>query len=435
MSTLRTNILCLTPDKASMRLFRIMGDRVSALWNAADYVCRQAFLAGTAVPGYTKLCEMFKEHEAYRALPTHIGQEVLKKLFEAWESFSALRERWQSGGLKDKPGMPRYRKNKDGTRPFDWIPVKSTNAYAVKSRHVALALPADLRQKGRLNIPYRGLRRYVGSMKSADMLFDAGRGRWYFKYRVEMADNQLKPWSREAAIDLGIRVAVSLSIDGVGPAFHYLGRDLLKDWDYWGRRLAEHMSELAHRPKGQRSSKKLRRMFSQRGKRWEHAWEALSARIVALLRTHKVGHLTIGWPKDIRRDKNYGKKWNGRIHNFWGFDKASKILEQHCARAGIQTSRVLEGKSSSTCPKCHSENVVRKPRHVLTCRDCGFKAHSDQAGSRNLLWMQNPQADFPNIPGPSRDGAEAAPKPETQRWNLHRWADASNPLGNERLAA
>ncbi|OGT89420.1 MAG: hypothetical protein A2514_15925 [Gammaproteobacteria bacterium RIFOXYD12_FULL_61_37] len=432
---MRTNILRLIPDKATERTLRLMGDRVSALWNAANYVRRQAFVAHAAMPGYAKLCEDFKEHEAYRALPTHMGQEVLKKLIEAWESCFALREKWQSGALKDKPGLPRYRKHKDGTRPNDWIPVKSTAAYAVGPRHVALTLPADLRKKGRLQIPCRGLRRYVGPMKSADLLFDAGRGRWYIKYRVERDDNRPKPWVREAALDLGVRVAVSLSINGVGPSFNFLGRDLLKDWDYWGRKLSEHMSELSHRPKNQQSSKKLRRMFSQRGKRWEHAWEALSARIVAQLRNHKVGHLYIGWPKDIRRDKNYGKKWNGRIHNFWGFDKASKILERHCARAGIQTSRVLEGKSSSTCPECHSENVVRKPRHVLACRDCGFKAHSDQSGSRNLLRTQNPAAQFPNIPGPSRDRAEAAPKPETHRWHYHRWADASNPLSNERLAA
>jgi putative transposase len=40
-------------------------------------------LAGEQVPSYARLCSLLKEDEAYRALPSDIAQEVLKKVRES----------------------------------------------------------------------------------------------------------------------------------------------------------------------------------------------------------------------------------------------------------------------------------------------------------------------------------------------------------------
>jgi hypothetical protein len=68
--------------------------------------------------------------------------------------------------------------------------------------------------------------------------------------------------NRGAAIDLGVRVAASLSIEGVGQARHFAAREMLKDWNYWGRRIAQHMQELAGR--GRKSSLKLWQLYAMR---------------------------------------------------------------------------------------------------------------------------------------------------------------------------
>lgn len=197
---MKTNRLRLLPDKKTVALLKTLGDRVSALWNVANYTCRQAFLKGERVPGYEALCGLLKGHPDYRALPSDVAQEVLKYLAKAWKSYFALRENWQSGNLRDKPGLPKYRKNrKTGKRPTDWIPVKSPRAYAIDAQRVALTLPADLRTQGRLQILYRGLRRYVGPMKTAEVRFDRMRGRWYFHYRVETPEREPRPWRRAAS--------------------------------------------------------------------------------------------------------------------------------------------------------------------------------------------------------------------------------------------
>jgi putative transposase len=65
---MRTNRLRLVPGNGGERLLLVLGDRVSLQWNVANYRCRQAFLAGGKVAGYTALCAEFTAREAYRAL-------------------------------------------------------------------------------------------------------------------------------------------------------------------------------------------------------------------------------------------------------------------------------------------------------------------------------------------------------------------------------
>ena len=185
MADIRTNTLRLVPSREEEALLRVLGERVSRLWNAANYLCRRAFLAGKPVPGYATLCaRLVVEYETdYYALPSDIAQETLKKLAEAWKGFRALRKEWKAGKLKQKPGFPKYRKDrKRDTRPFDFIPIKSARTYDVAGTF-RLTLPAELRTKGRLSMKYVGCERYRGERKRAEVMWDKARERWYVKSR------------------------------------------------------------------------------------------------------------------------------------------------------------------------------------------------------------------------------------------------------------
>lgn len=413
---MKTNRLRLDPNSDQLQTLQEIGDRCSALWNAANYMCRQALFAGEPILSYASLCAVFQPHDAYRALPSHIAQEVLKKLAEAWKSWRALRALWKRGELKDKPGLPRYRKHKDGTRPTDFIPVKSLAAYRINERTIELSMPKDL-SRSRLEIAYRGQRRYTGKMARAEIRYDAARGRWYMTYVVQVADNALKAWPRVAGIDLGIRVLASVSIEGSDTAFHFQGREVLKDWQYWSRRIAEHQRELSHRGR-RKSSRQLKQLYAKRRSRLQHAWDTLARRLVSLCRRYRVGQVVIGWPKGILDDSRLSHKWNGLTHGFWSFEQLSQRLMLALRRGGIVPERTGERGTSSHCPRCESVNVVRRPRSILRCRDCALIVHSDQAGSFNTMRKRYPV---------HWDGLEASPVPEAYRFNKHRWADVPNP--------
>jgi len=120
------NTVRIDPTRRSGTELRVVGDRVSRLWNAANYLCRQRFIAKEGVPTGSSLQELMKGTPEYRQLPSDVAQETLNKLSEAWKSYFKLRAKWSEAPNKNqKPGLPKYRKDrKSGKRPFDLIPVK-----------------------------------------------------------------------------------------------------------------------------------------------------------------------------------------------------------------------------------------------------------------------------------------------------------------------
>jgi transposase len=268
-----------------------------------------------------------------------------------------------------------------------------------------------------LVLSYRGIRRYQGKGGRAEMQFDASRGRWYFRYSVQVLDTPSKPWTRVAGIDLGLRVMASLSIEGIANAWHFLGREAMKDFEYWSAKLATHQQALSHR--GKRTSKRLKRFYRMRKNRLRHAVDTMAKRLASACRRHKVGHVLLGWPKGILLETRANPTWQRLRHVFWSFDYVSSRVELALRRVGIRVERVGERGTSSTFCTCGSKRVVRRPRHVLRCQDCQFKCHSDQAGSRNIVRQRYPETTWA--------GLEASPKPKTYRWTRHRWVDASNP--------
>lgn len=249
--------------------------------------------------------------------------------------------------------------------------------------------------------------------------------RWYARQAVDVPNREPRTNGRVAAIDLGVRIAAALKVPDL-PAQLYSARAMLKDWDYFGRRIAQHMAELARR--SLKSSRRLLQLYAQRTLRWQHAWETLAGQIASRLAGLGVTRVFIGHPKNILRECRYSRLWNGRIHAFWGFGKAIGILKQALAKRRIAAFAVGERGSSSTCPVCESKDVVRAPRQRLTCKGCGAKPHSDAAGAANILFM--------NTPATERDRAQAVLKPVCHRWNDHRWQPASNRSATAlRLAA
>jgi len=132
----RTNTIRLDPPKRHVEDLKILGDRVSRLWNAANYLCRQNFFAKAGVPIGFKLEAAMKDTPDYRQLPSDIAQETLKKLSEAWKSYFKLRSKWSADPAKNqKPGFPAYRKDrKNNTRPFDFIPIKHARSYSLDAK-------------------------------------------------------------------------------------------------------------------------------------------------------------------------------------------------------------------------------------------------------------------------------------------------------------
>jgi putative transposase len=57
------------------------------LYNAANYVIRQSFIYGWGYVSYNEMNRLMKSHEAYKALPAKVSQQILMVLDKNWQSF------------------------------------------------------------------------------------------------------------------------------------------------------------------------------------------------------------------------------------------------------------------------------------------------------------------------------------------------------------
>ncbi|MHB0885726.1 MAG: RNA-guided endonuclease InsQ/TnpB family protein [Bacillota bacterium] len=423
----RTSVLLLLPSKAQARTLATVADRAAALWNCANYRCRQGFAAGGHVPAYEALCHEFVSHSAYRALPSDVAQETLKKLAAAWRSFFALRRAFGQGKLERKPRPPRYWKDrKTGQRLSRGVFVKSPRSFSVSRKALALALPSDLR-KGpgdRLVIQTRGQLRYAGELKTCELQRDSVTRRWYAHITVETPEpvRATRP-EKWAGIDLNARILAAAAVEDNQLVRLYRGREIWREFLYWTRRIAREQARLAQQ--GVRTSRPVRRLYRRRRLRLLHALQALARQVAVGLRRSGVTDVALEDLTGIREHMDFGPG-NLLVHNFWAFARWRRTLEAALGRVGIRVVAVEARGTSSRCAVC-GQPVARPVRHKVVCRHCGTVFHADANAARNILYRAA------GFQAPSKgDGAEAkAPAPLALRWDRHRWV----PTGAKSAAA
>jgi putative transposase len=86
------------------------------LWNAANYVLRQAFIHENRVVSWKELYAEIKTTEAYQALPRKVSNQVLIQLKTAWSCFFKGLAAWKKEPDKflGRPKLPKYKPKTEG---------------------------------------------------------------------------------------------------------------------------------------------------------------------------------------------------------------------------------------------------------------------------------------------------------------------------------
>jgi putative transposase len=406
----RVNRYRVLSESRGFRILRILADRVSRLWNAAQFLSRQRYLAGEPVPSYAELCATFQAHASYKALPSDVAQETLKKVRESWEAYFETLRAYREGRVHNPPSLPGYWKDrKTGHRLIRCIPIKHPRSYRIADGILEISLPPDLRgpEGTRLRLHIRGTRRWHGKEGRLELVWDSSRRTWYASQSVEVQCTAHTERPRKfAAVDRGARVPMALAVEGSQEAWVFRSRELWKDYRSLACRIHRLQALLATR--GQHTSRKLRRLFGRRRGRVLAAYRALARTVVRILQKAKVTDLLMGDLTGIREDMDFGRL-NELVHNFWSFRELASALLDACERAGIRVHPVPEQGTSSHCAVC-GQNVVRPLRSRVRC-PAGHEIHADVNGALNLLYRE------PEV----RARAEGRPRWCTYRWNGHRW--------------
>jgi putative transposase len=90
--------------------------RSKNLYNAANYVIRQSFLYGWGYVNYNEMNRLMKSHEAYKALPAKVSQQILMVLDKNCQSFFEAIKNYKTepSQFTGRPKLPKYKDKTKG---------------------------------------------------------------------------------------------------------------------------------------------------------------------------------------------------------------------------------------------------------------------------------------------------------------------------------
>ncbi|MCD6188743.1 MAG: transposase [Thermococcus sp.] len=384
----RTLTLKLQPSKEQERILFEIAQATALIWNKINYERLKQFKK------FGKIDLTTTEKEAYYTFKDWIGgstvQQLARKNAEAWRSFFSLNKKKKKGELSDwfKPRPPGFVKEKHGRKLFI-IPLRN-DQYKIDGNVIELR---RLGKFGRLRIQFKGRRHLKGKQGRLEIVYDDVKQRWYahISYTVEEKlerDSWVKlprkpKGNLTAGIDLGVNNLMAVYVEN-GESFLVNGRPLKSIAFYWQKKIAEYQSKL--NKSGCKKSRKLRRMHEKAKLQARHYINTAVRQTVRRLYELGVGKIVVGYPKNIAREANNGKKQNFILSHVWRFNYVIKRLKEVAEEYGVEVELVDEAFTSQICPLCgqrHSNGRIF--RGLFKCRGEGVVMNADLVGAFNIL--------------------------------------------------
>jgi putative transposase len=379
-----------------------LAEECARLYNEVNFERRQAYIHYKPIKWYPK--QLYEKYAPVIGSAT--AQQIINKNNEAWKSFLALKRLEAKGKLPKhvkKVSMPRYWK-KNGRRELRII--VRNDCYRIDDEHIYLP-------KG-LKLKYRGVLKWKGKAGRLEIVYDEVEKMWRGFMTVRVEKPPIRGGYKPLYIDLGVINLATVWFEGLKQPIAFSGKSILSDWWYWTRKIAKEQSRLAKINKV-KTSKRLRRLYRMRQRRFKHAVNAMIKTIIE--NTHQLGisKIVLGRLKNIR-DNSHNGKTNTMINNFWSFNYIVRRFKEKAEEYGIKVKEKSEYRTSSECPFCHSEGT-RRHRGLFYCRKCEMAMNADAVGALNMA-----RNDGTIIPSPyrGRDNGVVA-HPTLLRWNGMRW--------------
>jgi putative transposase len=265
------------------------------LYNAANYLVRQAFIFEHRYVGYRELFHLLKRHEAYTALPRKVSNDILRQLDKNWQAFFAACEAYREDPSKftGRPKLPRYKHKTKGR----FLLIYDLQAIS----HRALAC-GRVRPSG-LDIEVHTAHKTV---KQARIVPRSG----YYVVEVVYEHAEAVPSGNPAlvaAVDLGVDTLAALTSNKVGFVPRLVHGRVLKSYNqFYNKCRAELQTALGR----DGTTARMERLTTRRTRRINHYLHAASKTIIALLVQEGIGTLVVGknllWKQEAKL---------GRINN------------------------------------------------------------------------------------------------------------------------
>ena len=356
------------------------------LYNEANYMIRQEFIANKNYLNYYDMNKEFKTHENYKACFSQPANCTLRLLDKNWKSYFRAIKDWKKNPEKylGMPKLPKYLK-KDGRYP--WMIPNNSCLYDKENGELYF----------RLNIlkGYRFKCRCLGRLIQVRFI---PRGSCYVMeivYETEIPDTKTES-NRIASIDLGVDNLVTMTNNiGLKPII-INGKGIKSINQYYNKRLAKEKSLLKIRH-GKDWSKKLDGITFKRYQRIKNYMHNASSYIVKWCVENDIDTLVVGKNKEWKQNASMSKGCNQKFVDI-PYQMLLQQLKYKCENAGIKYIETEESYSSGTSfldgeePIKQNYDKSRRIERGLFKSNSGLLINSDVNGSLQIMMKVFPNA-------------------------------------------
>jgi IS605 OrfB family transposase len=229
--------------------------------------------------------------------------------------------------------------------------------------------------KWRLKLPYTcgALQRQCleGKCGQADLVYRGGQ--FYLHISVEAPPADLQPSKGFLGVDLGSNT-IAADSDGL----RYSGDTT--------RKKRERIQALrsALQSCGTRSAKRhLKRLRNHESNFHKHTNHEISKALVSKAKGTGRG-IAVENLTGITRRVTVRKAQRAALHS-WSFFQLKQFISYKALLSGVQVVEVNPAYTSQTCPECRFCSRRNRPSQaVFRCIKCGYEAHADFVGARNI---------------------------------------------------
>src|SRR4028119_1125354 len=292
------------------------------LYNAANYVIRQSFTYGWGYINYNEMNRLMKSHQAYKALPAKVSQQILMILDKNWKSFFKAVKAYKTDSSKftGRPKRPLYK---------DKVKGRNILVYTIQ------AISSTQLKKGIIKLS--GTEILIKTKVNPDRICQVRLVPKCDSYVIEVIYNEQESTVSDdkfvASIDLGLDNLVALTSNQ--PGFTPLlinGRPLKSINQFYNKRKARLQTQL----KGSRkSSPRIQRLTRCRHQKIDNYLHHTSRLIVDLLIAKQIGTLVIGKNAQWKTEIDLGKQTNRSFVNI-PHARLIEMLEYKARLVGVK---------------------------------------------------------------------------------------------------
>jgi putative transposase len=368
------------------------------LYNVALYEMRQAFIHQGIYLSHEEMDKRMQSHEAYRALPAKVSQQVLRQLADSWKAFREAKAAYEADPSKftGRPKLPKYKHKQEGRN----ILVYTIQAISRGKK----GLQRGIIKPSMLPIEVKTQQ----DPKQIDQVRIVPRNGHYVVEVVhtkEPVQAKVDP-SFCVAIDLGVTNLAAITSNREGFVPRLVNGRPLKACNQWYNKRMKELKLCLPKEDRERVTKQMEHITNNRNRQINHYLHTASKRIVDFLVQKGVGTIIVGKNPLWKQEAGMGRRNN---QNFVQIPHARFIdmLAYKASLVGIQVEVQEESYTSQASfvdldpiptytPNDDTEYVfsgkrIGRRNRLYRTKD-GHKICADVNGSYNILRKSKPDA-------------------------------------------